>query len=85
MKITLHPIKSSQISQVGYDATTNTLAVKFSNGGKVYHYAGVPKTVYDGFSDNGSAGKFFSGNVRNKFAHTLHDYEDKHHGKAETA
>lgn len=39
--VTLSPVKhSSQIDSIGHDAASNTLAVKFKQGG-VYHYHGV--------------------------------------------
>jgi len=41
--IPLTPVKSSNITAVGYE--NGTLAVKFSSG-SVYHYEGVPTNVY---------------------------------------
>lgn len=85
MQIQLKPIKSSQIASVGYDESTKTLAVMFNSGKKVYHYADVPKDIFDGFHGNGSAGKHFAAKVRGKFTHSMHDYKEDHHGKAEKA
>ena len=82
MSIQLNPVKSSQIAAIGYDAATQTLAIRFNKGEKVYHYADVPQKVFEGFSD-GSAGKYFASAVRGKFTHTIQDEKKSGHGKAE--
>ena len=40
-------VKSSQIHSVGHCPVTNTLAVKFHNGGSVYHYEGVTAKQFE--------------------------------------
>lgn len=42
----MNSVKSSNVSQVGYDADGHRLGVIF-NGGAEYHYHGVPQEVYD--------------------------------------
>lgn len=74
MNIALKPVESSQIAAIGYDAESKTLAIRFNSGQKIYHYAGVPQEVFDGFS-TGSAGKHFSSAVRGKFTHTIVNHE----------
>lgn len=74
MNIALKPVESSQIEAIGYDAETQTLAIQFNGGKKVYHYADVPQEVFDGFG-NGSAGKHFASAVRGKFTHTIVNHE----------
>lgn len=63
MPIELHPVKSSQIHAIGYDAETKTLAVQFLSKGKpgaVYHYFDVKPEVYAAFEASDSKGKYFS-------------------------
>lgn len=64
--ITLTPCNSSQVESHGYDAATQTLAVKFRRGG-LYHYTGVPQSVADGLAKAESAGKFVGSQLVNKF------------------
>lgn len=40
-EITMHGVTSSQVKEIGHDPATNTLAVRFSHGGTLYHYASV--------------------------------------------
>lgn len=58
-------VKSSQLSSIGYDDKTNTLAVKFNNGG-TYHYHDVSKSEFDKFSNAESIGKYFGANIKSK-------------------
>jgi len=51
-------VKSSNISSIGYDATTKTLEVEFYSGG-IYQYTDVPETVHFKFVKAESVGKFF--------------------------
>lgn len=64
----LIPVTSSNVSAIGYDADTQTLGIKFSSG-TVYHYAGVPKDVYDDFVNAESIGRFFAMNIRSHYEH----------------
>ncbi len=57
---------STNISGVGYDQPTQTLAVRFSNG-RVYHYSEVTPKVYEDFNGAESKGKFFFSQIRGKF------------------
>ena len=68
--ITLAPVKSSNVDSVGYDAATQTLAVKFKSGG-VYHYAGVPADIHTNLHKAESVGKYIGAQVVRKFKHTL--------------
>ena len=51
-------VQSSQINEVGYDADTNTLGIKFSNGGE-YHYANVPAHMHNAMLNAPSVGRYF--------------------------
>jgi len=51
----MRPVKSSNIKSLGYDPSTNTLAVEFSNGGR-YHYADVSAEEFERFEKAESLG-----------------------------
>jgi hypothetical protein len=74
--IKLSPVKSSNIAATGYDAASKTLAVQFKGGGKVYHYAGVPESLFGDMGKAESIGKFIGGQVVGKFKHTLQTKAD---------
>jgi hypothetical protein len=58
--ISMSDVTSSQIKQIGYDASTNTLAVQFKHGkGAIYHYPGVTPKQFDAFKTAESAGSHF--------------------------
>lgn len=60
--IALSPVESSQISQIGYDSATNTMAVQFkskSGTGSTYHYANVTPDHFSDFQKSKSVGSHF--------------------------
>jgi hypothetical protein len=63
--------KSSNIAATGYDPHSQTLAIQFKGGGKVYHYADVPAATFDALGKAESVGKFVVGQIVGKFKHTL--------------
>ena len=64
------PVASSSISEVGHDSTTNTLEVKFANGG-IYRYDGVTADHYDALLKAPSLGRHFQQHIRGaNFKHT---------------
>jgi hypothetical protein len=77
MTITLKPVKSSQIAAIGFDAATNTLAIRFNGGQKLYHYEGVTPADFAKFEGAESVGKHFGAHIRGKFKHTLQDEKKK--------
>jgi hypothetical protein len=56
------PVKSSQVESIGYDSENKTLAVKFIGG--VYHYADVPRGVYEDMLQAESVGGFLASAVK---------------------
>jgi len=60
----MQKIKSSQISEIGYDVSNEILYVTFITGSK-YMYKNVPIDVYDGMVASESAGSYFNRNIRN--------------------
>jgi KTSC domain len=66
MNIEMKPVESSQISAIGYDATTKTLAIKFKGGGSTYHYDNVPANLYEDMQKAKSVGSFFYKEIKPK-------------------
>jgi len=69
LTIAIQPVKSTNVSGIGYDAPSGTLEVHFANGGK-YRYTGVTQEVFDGFLKAPSPGGYFASVVRGKFPGT---------------
>lgn len=57
------PVKSSNISAIGYDPKERVLEVEFLNGG-VYRHAEVPQEVYDSLMAADSKGSHYHANVK---------------------
>lgn len=60
----MNKVKSSQIEEVGYDAATQMLRVRFK-GGALYEYEAVPPEVGQPFLSAESLGSHFYKNIRN--------------------
>ena len=62
------PVDSSQIAEVGYDAETYTLGIKFKNrsGISEYHYANVKPSLHEALVGAISVGKFFGEHIKSK-------------------
>lgn len=64
-----HAVKSSQISEIGYDKASCTLAVQFhprlqDEGASVYHYQNITEDMWEDFRKADSVGSFFSKHIR---------------------
>lgn len=57
-------IESSNIAEVGYDALTQRLRVRFLSSGGLYEFAAVPKSVAEDFLLAESKGKFFHAHIK---------------------
>ncbi|WP_246051616.1 KTSC domain-containing protein [Panacagrimonas perspica] len=57
------PVSSSNLSAVGYDATTQTLRVSFVDGG-LYDYSGVPASVHASLMSASSHGAYFDAHIK---------------------
>ena len=62
------PLKSSNIEGCHYDEESQTLTVKFKNGGR-YSYGGVVKEHYDGLMGAESAGKYLTATIKGAYKH----------------
>lgn len=60
-------VRSSNISSIGYEASTNTLEVEFHSG-SIYQYSRVPERVYDALMRAGSHGAYFNDHVRDSYS-----------------
>lgn len=63
------PVKSSNLSIVGYDPQAKTLQIEFHSG-NVYEFSGVSALVYKKLMASKSKGQFF-----NKFIKDMYNYE----------
>lgn len=70
----MQSVTSSNISAVGYDGDTETLAIRFKAAdgmpGNLYEYHKVPHIVHDALMGAESVGKFFAKHVRPLYEHT---------------
>lgn len=60
------PVRSSNISSIGYDAYFSILEVEFTTGA-VYQYYGVPKLVYEGLMKASSHGSYLADHVKGRY------------------
>ena len=66
------PVKSSQISKIGYDPETQTLAVEFkgkSGSGSLYHYSDVPASAHEALMAADSKGTHLGKHIKNTHPH----------------
>ena len=61
-----HPVESSVIATVGYDAGKQMLEIEFRSGA-IYRYLEVPEEIHKRLLAAESKGHFFGANIRNKF------------------
>lgn len=62
-------VVSSELRSVGYDADALILEIEFQNG-RVYQYHGVPPPIFESLLTAQSKGRFFNGNIRDRYAYT---------------
>ena len=61
------PVTSSNLASVGYDLERQIIACTFKSG-DVWHYAGVSPEIAQALFEAESKGKFYSVNIKGKFA-----------------
>lgn len=66
----MQPVTSNQITEIGHDAATNILAVRFKHGGTLYHYAGVDAEKFEQFRAAESIGAFLGQQIKGKHSFT---------------
>lgn len=60
-------VESSNLASIGYDSETSTLEVEFKSGA-VWQYYNVPEAVWHEFYGSESKGKYFSREIKGKYA-----------------
>lgn len=60
-------VKSSQISEIGYDPEKQICEIQFTGKGTVYQYFDVPPEVHKALAEAESVGRYFNQNFRGKF------------------
>lgn len=60
------PIASSNIAAAGYDPSSETLEIEFTNG-SVYQYYNVPSSIYQAFLAAPSKGGFLAAQIKDRF------------------
>lgn len=73
--ITMHPVASSNIEAVGYDAGNQTLAIKFKGDRPPYHYSGVTAEDHAALMKADSIGSHHAKHIKGKFPHVVPDEE----------
>jgi hypothetical protein len=63
------PVESKAIVSVGHDEGTSILEIEFRNG-RVYHYADVPRSLYEWLLRVPDKGGLFNRMIRDRFAET---------------
>ena len=64
------PVSSSNIAEVGYEPSTETLEIMFHNG-RVYQYFNVLAIVHERLMQASSVGKFFNAEIKGQFPESL--------------
>ena len=62
-------VASSNIASIGYDESSQTLEVEFTNG-TVYQYYNVAAAVYDELINAPSKGQFLNTYIRNDYPYS---------------
>ena len=61
------PVESSNIASRGYDLERHVLAITFKSG-DVWHYGSVPVDLAERFFEASSPGRFYTEQIKGKFA-----------------
>lgn len=68
MEIEMHEVVSSQISAIGYDAPSKTLAIEFKGKdgkpGSLYHYDGCDADTFEALRSAESVGSYFYKHIK---------------------
>jgi hypothetical protein len=65
-EIEMYPVSSSNISEVGYDTSNETVLVRFLNNA-LYAYKGVPETTFEELRTAPSVGSYINRNFKNVY------------------
>lgn len=73
-------VRSANIRAIGYDQTSNTLAVRFASG-TIYHYADVPEQKHSDLLSASSHGSFLHAHIKPHHVATKQEQEKDDDGK----
>ena len=62
----MHPVSSSNIAAVGYDAESESVYVEFLNG-STYKYSGVPASEFENLKTASSVVSYVNRNYKNVY------------------
>jgi hypothetical protein len=62
------PVSSSNVAEIGYDADSQTVFVRFLDN-SLYIYKGVPPFDYEGLLNASSIGSYLHRNFKNVYAY----------------
>ncbi len=62
----MHPVSSSNIAAVGYDADSECVYIEFLNG-STYKYNGVLESEFENLRTASSVGSYFNQNYKNLY------------------
>ncbi len=65
----MYPVRSSNLSAIGYDSVTKTLRIKFHKNG-IYDFYNVPLQIYEGLMNANSKGKYFHKFIKDKYPYS---------------
>lgn len=60
------PVKSSAISNIGYDSDTKQMKITFKQG-NTYDYCNVPQNIFDEFLNASSIGVYYSAHIKDNY------------------
>lgn len=59
-------VSSSAIRAIGYDATTRSMKITFTEG-HTYDFCGVPEGVFNGLLHASSKGRYYNDHIRDQY------------------
>lgn len=66
--MTMVPVASSNLEAVGYDASSQTLRIRFHSG--TYDYFGVPSHIHQGLMNASSKGSYHATYIKNSYRYS---------------
>ena len=60
------PVRSSAISDFGYDSSSQRMKVKFKQG-ETYSFCRVPEHIFNGLINSSSKGSYYNNHIRDKY------------------
>lgn len=66
--MTMVPVASSNLEAVGYDASSQTLRIRFHSG--TYDYFGVPSHIHQGLMSASSKGSYHATYIKNSYRYS---------------